>query len=146
MLSVNSFGAKFQTTFVVCFSFLTNYRLKRSLYVKLKDWMLNSVDPDETALMSRFIWIYAVCKSLLLSPVAVKELRRPHARTHHSLESKHGFNACTKSDGPDQPAHLHIMIMAFLFFKNLLAVIQSTIPDQTIYYPRSNGTNARLNA
>ena len=34
---MNSFGAKFQTTFVVCFSFLTNYRLKRSVYVKLKD-------------------------------------------------------------------------------------------------------------
>ena len=34
--------------------------------------MLNSVDPDETAHMSRLIWIYAVCKSLLLSPVAVK--------------------------------------------------------------------------
>ena len=27
---------------------LTNYGLKRSLYVKLKDWMSNSVDPDET--------------------------------------------------------------------------------------------------
>ena len=25
-------------------------------------------------IMSRLIWIYAVCKSLLLSPVAVKEL------------------------------------------------------------------------
>ena len=25
----NSFGAKFQTTFVVCFSFLTNFRLKK---------------------------------------------------------------------------------------------------------------------
>ena len=36
--------------------------------------MANSVDPDETAHMSRLIWIYAVCKSLLLSPVAVKEL------------------------------------------------------------------------
>ena len=34
--------------------------------------MSNSVDPDETAHMSRLIWIYAVCKSLLLSPVAVK--------------------------------------------------------------------------
>ena len=37
--------------------------------------MSNSVDPDKTAHMSRFIWIYAVCKSLLLSPVAVKELK-----------------------------------------------------------------------
>ena len=44
---VNSFGAKFQTTFVVCFFFiLTNYLLERCLYVKLKDWMSNSVDPD----------------------------------------------------------------------------------------------------
>ena len=44
--------------------------------MKLKDWMSNSVDPDETAHMSRLIWIYSVCKSLLLSPVAVKELSK----------------------------------------------------------------------
>ena len=36
--------------------------------------MSNSVDPGETAHMSRLIWIYAVCKNLLLSPMAVKEL------------------------------------------------------------------------
>ena len=36
--------------------------------------MSNSVDPDVTAHMSRLIWIYAVCKKLLLSSVAVKEL------------------------------------------------------------------------
>ena len=70
--SLNSFGTKFQTAFVVCFSFLTNYRLTRSSYVKLKDWRSNSIDPDETAHMSRLIWTYAVCKNLLLSPVAVK--------------------------------------------------------------------------
>ena len=35
--NINFFGAKFQTTFIVCFVFLTNYRLERSLYVKLKD-------------------------------------------------------------------------------------------------------------
>ena len=34
--------------------------------------MSNIVDQDETAHMSRLIWIYAVCKILLLSPVAVK--------------------------------------------------------------------------
>ena len=45
---VNSFGAKFQTTFVVCVCvYLTKYRLERSLYVKFKDWMPKSVDPDE---------------------------------------------------------------------------------------------------
>ena len=37
-----------------------------------------SVDPDETAYMSCLIWIYAVCKNLLISPVAVKELMRCH--------------------------------------------------------------------
>ena len=34
--------------------------------------MSNSVDPDEMAHICHLIWIYAVCKSLLLSPVAVK--------------------------------------------------------------------------
>ena len=34
---INSFGTKFQMTFVGCFFFiLTNYRLERCLYVKLK--------------------------------------------------------------------------------------------------------------
>ena len=70
--NINSFGTKFQTILSSAFLFLTNYRLKRSLYVKLKDRMSNSVDPDETAHMSGLIWIYAICKSLLLSPVAVK--------------------------------------------------------------------------
>ena len=37
--------------------------------------MSNSVDPDETTHISHLIWIYIVCKSLLLSPVAVKELK-----------------------------------------------------------------------
>ena len=54
---LNSFGAKFQTTFfrrqispfVVCFDFLTNYQLEISLYEKLKDSMSNSIDPDEMA-------------------------------------------------------------------------------------------------
>ena len=32
----NYFGAKFQTKFVV-YIFLTNYRMERNLYVKLKD-------------------------------------------------------------------------------------------------------------
>ena len=66
------FRCKISDDIVVCFSFLTNYCLKRSLYVKLKDGMSNSVDPDETAHTSRLIWIYTVCKSLLLSTVAVK--------------------------------------------------------------------------
>ena len=39
---IKSFGAFFFIS--------TNYRLERRSYVKLKDWMSNSVDPDETDL------------------------------------------------------------------------------------------------
>ena len=49
MLSIKSFGAKFQTTLSSAFFILTNYHLERHLYVKLKDCMSNSVDPDEMA-------------------------------------------------------------------------------------------------
>ena len=66
----NSFGAKFLMTFVVCFFILTNCRLERRLYVKLKDWMSNSVDPDEMAHLG-----LCCLQKLLLSPVAVKELK-----------------------------------------------------------------------
>ena len=58
------------------FFFLTNYRLERNLYVKLKDLMSNSIDPDETAHCEPSIWFCAVCKSLFLSPVAGKELKK----------------------------------------------------------------------
>ena len=47
-LSVPNFR-RHLSLFVVCFFVLTNYSLERRLYVKLIDWMSNSVDPDETA-------------------------------------------------------------------------------------------------
>ena len=47
--NINYFVAKFQMIFVICFAFLTNYPLERSLYAKLKDKMSNSIDPDEMA-------------------------------------------------------------------------------------------------
>ena len=46
---LNSSHAKVQRPFVVCFLILTNHCLERRLYVKLNDWMSNSVDPDEMA-------------------------------------------------------------------------------------------------
>ena len=49
---------------------LTNYRLETRLYVKLIDWIS----------LSRLIWIYAVSKNLLFSPVTVKEFK-----VHHSM-------------------------------------------------------------
>ena len=45
----NSFHAKFQMPFVIYFFILTNLCLERPLYVKLTDWMSNSIDLDETA-------------------------------------------------------------------------------------------------
>ena len=69
-LSVPNFRRPLSSAFL-----FNKLSLERNLYVNLKDWMSNSVDPDETAHMSRLIWIYAVCKSLLLSHVAVKELK-----------------------------------------------------------------------
>ena len=35
--------------FFFFFFFLTKYHLERCFYVKLKDWLSNSLDPDETA-------------------------------------------------------------------------------------------------
>ena len=62
--------------------------------------MLNSVDPDETAHMSRLIWIYAVCKSLLLSPVAVKELSKQClARTAVLLTTDYAVNHNSREKG-----------------------------------------------
>ena len=52
--------------------------------------MSNSVDPDETAHMSRLVLIYAVCKSLLLSHVAVKELKVKLEEPTAEIEAKIG--------------------------------------------------------
>ena len=45
--SLNAFAAKLQTAFVVCFFYFN--KLIWSLYVKLKNWMSNSIEPAETA-------------------------------------------------------------------------------------------------
>ena len=39
----------------VCVFFFSNYCLERSLFVKLKDWTSNSVDPDEPS------YLYVCC-------------------------------------------------------------------------------------
>ena len=45
----NTVGAQISDDICRLLCFLTNYKLEISLYVKLKDWMSNNVDPDETA-------------------------------------------------------------------------------------------------
>ena len=48
--TLNSFGAKFQTTFVVCFVGFNKISIgKKLMCIKLKNRMSNSVDTDETA-------------------------------------------------------------------------------------------------
>ena len=49
LVTVNFFRCQISYDILSAFYFLTNYRLERSLYIKLKDWMSNSIDPDETA-------------------------------------------------------------------------------------------------
>ena len=58
-------ATKFQTSFVVCFVFFFN-KLSIGKKVIYKADKLNVI-------MNRLIWIYVICKSLLLSPTAVKE-------------------------------------------------------------------------
>ena len=45
-VQLNSFGARFQTTFFVCF-YLINNRSERSFYVELKHWTSNCVNADK---------------------------------------------------------------------------------------------------
>ena len=71
-LSVPNFRRHLSSAFFI----LTNCRLKRLSYVKLKDWIPKQRRSRWDVSMSRLFWIYAVCKSLLLSPMAVKELIR----------------------------------------------------------------------
>ena len=57
------------------FFFLTNYRLERSLYAKLKYRMSNSVDPDEMAHYEPSHLDLCCLQKPILSPMAVKELK-----------------------------------------------------------------------
>ena len=52
-----------------------NYGLERSLYVKLKDRMSHSVDPDETAHYEPSHLDLCCLQKLILLPMAVKELK-----------------------------------------------------------------------
>ena len=70
----NSFGAKFQTTFVVCCFYLNKLSFGKTFICKVERLNVKQRRSRWDGSMSRLIWIYAVCKSLLLSPVAVKEL------------------------------------------------------------------------
>ena len=69
----NSFGAKFQTTFVVCFFYFNKLSFGKTYICKVERLNVKQRRSRWDGSLSHLIWIYAVCKSLLLSPVAVKE-------------------------------------------------------------------------
>ena len=48
-LTVLTLCAKFQTTLFVCFSFSNKQSLEKKFICKLKDWLSNSIGPDEMA-------------------------------------------------------------------------------------------------
>ena len=70
----NSFGAKFQTTFVVCFFYCNKLSFGKTFICKVERLNVKQRRSRWDGSLSRLIWSYVVCKSLLLSPVAVKEL------------------------------------------------------------------------
>ena len=62
-----------QISLDICGFFFNKLSLEKKILRKVERLNVKpSVNPDETVHMSRLIWIYAVCTSLLLSPMAVK--------------------------------------------------------------------------
>ena len=75
-IPLNPCGAKFQTAFVVCIFILTNHPFGKMFICKVERLNVKQRRSRWDGSLSRLIWIYAVCKCLLLSPVALKELIR----------------------------------------------------------------------
>ena len=76
--------------------------------------------------MSRLIWIYAVCKNLLLSPMAVKELNTVLTKIKETCQTgrmwKLLIRECAVRICPDNP-----FFFFFFFFFFLLALLFSSI-------------------
>ena len=113
-LYFNSFGAKFQTTFVVCFFFffffiLTNYRLERRLYVKLKNWMSKNVDPDEPSHLD----LCYLQKPIIIACDSERVKVNQNTCMLDLRHMKFCFRAYEDSEGPGQPAHRHCLIRTF---------------------------------
>ena len=70
----NSFDAKFQMTFVICLFYFNKLTFGKTFICEIERLNVKQRRSRWDGSMSCLIWIYAVCKSLLLSPVAVKEL------------------------------------------------------------------------
>ena len=73
--------------------------------------------------MSRLIWIYAVCKSLFLSPVAVKELNTVLTKIKETCQTgwmwKLLIRECAVRICPDNP---FFFLLALLFSSILLHI------------------------
>ena len=106
----NSFSAKIQTTFVICIFILTNY-----LNVKQgrSRW---------DGSLSRLIWIYAVCKSLSLSPVAVKELMKKYTDKMKIYHWK-----CISQYNHTENLWIYPYIISLFYFFHMIVILQGVI-------------------
>ena len=117
----NSFGAKFQTTFVVCFFYFNKLSFGKTFICKVKRLNVKQRRSRWDGSLSHLIWIYAVCKSLLLSSMAVKELRLMFPSNNafctykRAASSKQCLRTCTEYADSDHPAHAQSIIGALLY-------------------------------
>ena len=121
----NSFGAKFQTTFIDCFFIITNCRLER-LLCNVERLNIKQGRSRWDGSLSRLIWIYAVCSPHpppppppLLSPVAVKELSLHHARTPANISLTSVFLSIAYPWSVCKATHawtpVHILIIFYFY-------------------------------
>ena len=110
--NINSFGVEFQTTYfnklrlgktIICKVERLNIKQRRSR------WLIESSHLD------LFLIIFAVCKSLFLSPVAVKEVMkfRSLLSDYIIIYFCHNVRKCTFGQDSDQHAHSHSLISIF---------------------------------
>ena len=71
-------------------------------------------------IMSRLIWIYAVCKSLLSSPMAVKELKKQKQKTPSKIDFLSDFERTVEK--------MQFMPLLYFQFLSLLGLICVSIP------------------
>ena len=82
---VNSSGAKFQTTFVICIFYCNKLSFGKTFICKVERLNVKQHRSRWDGSLSRLIWICAVCKNPLTLPVAVKELNDMSSFVSHCV-------------------------------------------------------------
>ena len=79
--------------------------------------------------MSRLIWIYAICTSLLLSPVAVKELKKIYVYKAQKCQTYVGYIFCK--------VHAPYIMCENSIFKCLLSLVECYFIKSLLIFLRS---------